>query len=136
MDIPAKSPVGVVVSVPDDRALADARSVERLLCDLANVGKAEFGIGLAKPKASATELVEKVQLFVPLHGLIDFDEERRRLRKRIENVQGQLQASERKLADPNFRERAPGEIVTREQERLQHLSEQVDKLCSYLGDLD
>ena len=50
-----------------------------------------------------------VQAVVP--GVIDIDKERDRLRRALQKLEKELTAVEKKLANPNFVERAPAEVV-------------------------
>ncbi|MBP1633330.1 MAG: valine--tRNA ligase, partial [Acidobacteria bacterium] len=58
-----------------------------------------------------------VQAFVSMAGTADAGAERERLARAVAEVEGLLVASESKLANPQFRERAPAEVVEKEQAR-------------------
>jgi valyl-tRNA synthetase len=61
-------------------------------------------------------------VFVPLAGLVDLEEEIRRLTREIGKVAGELTGVERKLENPSFRARAPGEIVAEQEEKAAGLA--------------
>ena len=76
-----------------------------------------------------------VHAFVPLAGLVDVEAERSRLASRIAKVEKDLRRAERKLSNPSFRERAPADIVAKEEAKaagarksLGSLQEQIDAL--------
>ena len=135
MNIERRQPVRALISAPED-AVAAIRENQRIIADLANVESLEIGVGLTKPKASATEVVEQAQLYVPLEGLIDLAAERGRLHSRMEKAEQQLAATRAKLAKPSFVDRAPAEIVQRERERERDMQAQLDKLRASLADLE
>jgi valyl-tRNA synthetase len=58
-----------------------------------------------------------VQVFVPLAGLVDVEEEIRRLTKEIGKVAAELAGVARKLDNPSFRERAPAEVVEEQEQK-------------------
>ena len=83
-----------------------------------------------------TRLVSgSVQAFVSLEGIVDVDAERERLRKAIADVEGQLAASQKKLANESFTTRAPAEIVQKERDKLAEFEARLDKLRTQLDEL-
>ena len=58
------------------------------------------------------------RVVLPMAGLFDLDAERARLAKQIGEAQGEVERIERKLANEQFRSRAPAEVVAKEEERL------------------
>ncbi|GIS54432.1 hypothetical protein Ct9H90mP29_14740 [bacterium] len=57
-----------------------------------------------------------MELYIPLKGLVDLEEEKNRMEKRISEIERLLKAIEGKLSNENFLERAPESVV--EKERL------------------
>jgi valyl-tRNA synthetase len=72
--------------------------------------------------------VDGEELFVPLEGLIDIGIEQARLKKEIERVESLVKGITGKLKNPSFVEKAPKEVVEKEQEKLQNMSETLIKL--------
>jgi valyl-tRNA synthetase len=60
----------------------------------------------------------KVDVVIPLEGLVDFDEEKKRIQKAIEKLEKDQQGLERRLSDNNFVKNAPEEIVAQGQQQL------------------
>ena len=77
-----------------------------------------FDVDAVKPKASAATLVDGVEVFVPLEGLIDFEKERARLQKEIDRLQGFMIGIEKKLSNEKFVANAPAEVVDKERKKL------------------
>ena len=94
------------------------------------VDGATHGIGAHGVLQNGTEV------FLPLEGVIDLDQERDRLRGEVDQLAGQLQGTERKLANESFVERAPEDVVAREREKLDNFREQRDKLQEKLVSLE
>jgi valyl-tRNA synthetase len=59
-----------------------------------------------------------MEVFVPLKGVIDIEEERARLIKNLKKVQKDLSAVNRKLANESFMAKAPKEVVEKEQKKM------------------
>ncbi len=75
------------------------------------------------------------EVFLPLTGVIDLDQERARLESEIERLEKLLRGAWAKLENPSFLERAPAEIVEREREKAMSLGEQRDRLVGKRSEL-
>ncbi|MEZ4635179.1 MAG: hypothetical protein R2856_09450 [Caldilineaceae bacterium] len=53
--------------------------------------------------------------------MVDLDAERQRLQKELDNVDNQLQRSEKLLANQGFVAKAPAEIIQREEDKIAEL---------------
>ena len=67
---------------------------------------------------SATKLVGKMEVLVPMAGLIDKDAELGRLKKEMEKLQKEVGRLEGKLGNEKFVASAPEEVVAKEREKL------------------
>jgi valyl-tRNA synthetase len=76
-----------------------------------------------------------LQAFIPLEGLVDVEAERPRLEKAIAGVEQQLAESQAKLGNANFRDRAPAEVVAKEEAKASELSGRLEKLRTQLAEL-
>ena len=95
---------------------------------LAKVGRLEMGPAVEKPPHSATAVVQGLELFIPLEGIIDIDKERQRLAKKMEEMRGRLSAVQAKLGNENFTSRAPEEVVSGMREKEANYAESLQKL--------
>ena len=75
------------------------------------------------------------QAFISLEGLVDIDAERVRLGKAADEVAGLLAASEKKLANEQFVDRAPAAVVERERSKAAEFAERLAKLQAQLEGL-
>jgi valyl-tRNA synthetase len=76
-----------------------------------------------------------VQAFIPFAGLIDVDAECARLTKRLDEARADLDRSEKKLANPQFRDKAPEAVVAKEQGKADEAASLVDKIQAQLAEL-
>jgi valyl-tRNA synthetase len=95
---------------------------EAMLRTLARLHDLRYLAAGERVSGAATALVDGVQIFVPLAGIVDLEEEERRLTREIGKVTGELAGIERKLDNPAFRERAPEEIVEEQQQKAATLA--------------
>ena len=97
-------------------------SFDEIIKTLGRIEAITIGQNLEKPEQSATAVVQKMELFVPLKGLIDLDKENDRLSKRLNELEGHLQGIEKKLSNDNFVNRAPENVVEHEKKKMQDMA--------------
>ena len=97
-------------------------SFDEIIKTLGRIEAITMGQNLEKPEQSATAVVQKMELFVPLKGLIDLDKENARLSKRLNELEGHLQGIEKKLSNDNFVNRAPENVVEHEKKKMQDMT--------------
>ena len=102
---------------------------------LAGVTGLTAGPDQEKPKASASVVVGRSEVYVPLEGMIDLDQERERLRKEIAQKEDFLQGVERKLQNKQFVEKAPDDVVERERQKKRDATAELERLRANLDDL-
>ena len=77
---------------------------------------------------SATHVVGQMQVCVPLEGLIDKDQELARLDKEIGRLEKDRVRVSGKVANPNFVEKAPAEVVAKERAKLDDIDSKLEQL--------
>jgi valyl-tRNA synthetase len=75
------------------------------------------------------------ELFLPLEGLIDTEAEKARLKKELEKIQAEISKVEAKLANPNFTEKVPPQVLAEHRQRLAGWQEQFVHTKAALGAL-
>jgi valyl-tRNA synthetase len=75
------------------------------------------------------------ELAVPLEGLIDFDQERQRLRREQEKLQSEATKLEAQLQNSNFVERAPAERVAEVRNRIADIGQRTSQLQQTIENL-
>jgi len=82
----------------------------------------------SRPQVAASAVVGGAEIFLPLAGLVDLDEERARLAREAEKLHTDLEGVKKKLRNQDFLAKARPEIVEKEKTRLEQLEETLDKL--------
>jgi valyl-tRNA synthetase len=132
------APVSLVLSGAPGAFRASVEGESPRLRQLARVeGLAFSGPGEDSRGVGATAILQNgTAVFLPLEGLVDLEQERARLRKEIQRLNGQLAGAEGKLANQNFTSRAPAEVVAKEREKAAVFRDQRDKLQEKLQALE
>lgn len=108
---------------------------EKYLKKLARVSSIETIDAGVKPRLASSAVVRGTEIFVPLEGLIDVGAERARLEKEIARLETAVTGIEKKLANPQFVDRAPQDVVQKEREKLATFQANLDKVRLNLKEL-
>ncbi|MEM7517215.1 MAG: class I tRNA ligase family protein [Planctomycetota bacterium] len=128
--------IRAVVNLPAEaERLKDAlQQSDRYFEKLAKVTDLTVGSGVEKPKASAAVVAGTSEVYIPLEGMIDLNEERERLSKEIEQKERFLKSIAGKLRNEKFVSRAPAEVVERERQKQADTTAELDRLRANLAD--
>ena len=85
------------------------------------------------PEDSINIMVEGIELYMPLEGLIDKEEEKKRLEEEKKRLEGEVARCEKMLSNPGFVNKAPKAKVEEEQEKLKNYKEMLEKVLEKLG---
>jgi valyl-tRNA synthetase len=117
MNIAPAKPVPVLLANVND---SDRLWVERHRSFLDFLGRIEsielLAPGDAGPE-SATALIGEMKILIPLAGLIDKEAEGKRLEKEIAKLSAEVARLGKKLANPNFVDKAPAAVVQKERDK-------------------
>ncbi|HJU03403.1 MAG TPA: valine--tRNA ligase [Actinomycetes bacterium] len=123
---PSSRPRLVVVPAGDDQAALFRDEAERIR-RLARLDEVEVASG-APSVPTAKLLAAGNELYLPLEGLLDLDEERARLERELANLGAERARAEAKLANPAFLEKAPAPVVAKARERLAEVDQALAKV--------
>ncbi|MFO7784935.1 MAG: valine--tRNA ligase [Desulfatiglandales bacterium] len=133
MNIPPGKSVNVVVEMSGKDEAGVIRDNVAHVRALAGVGEAEIVESAEKPEASATGVFGDNQVHVLLKGLLDFEEEKKRLRKAIQKFEKEMDLYNKKLANQGFMQKAPPEVVDEVRERVRNTELRLARLNENLG---
>jgi valyl-tRNA synthetase len=133
MNIPPSLKLRAEVQSEDEAFRRTAEAYRELVVTLARLeGLAVVAPG-PRPKAAATSVMDGATLFVPLEGVIDFEQEAARLQKEVDKVDAELLKVRRKLENADFLRKAPEEVVGKVRGQHEALAEKRDQLDAHLG---
>ena len=75
----------------------------------------------------------KIQIAVPLEGLLDLAAERARLERELEKLQLDLDRRTKRLGNASFVERAPAEVVAKERKVQEELLERTKRIEGHIS---
>jgi valyl-tRNA synthetase len=137
MNIKPGERVTLLIGSPDEKLRAVLMANTAQISRLARAAEVSINEKLEAPRASARAvLIGGAEVAVPLEGLIDFEQERKRLEKEKEKLSGEAAKLEAQLANPQFAERAPAEKVEEVRARIADITQrtaQLDQTIENLG---
>ncbi len=89
----------------------------------------------SKPAQAVALVIGKVQVYLPLAGLIDIEKEKARLAKELTQLQGNIARAENQLAG-DFGKKAPKEVVQKMRDTLAANQDRATKLDAQLAELE
>jgi len=114
MDVAPSRQVDVVLDCRSQTSLEILQGGEGYIRALAKTGELKMGVAIERPAQSATQVAGDVEILLPLAGLIDVEEELKRLDKEIAKVQKDVDFFARKLANEKFVANAPPEVLEKD----------------------
>ncbi len=103
--------------------------LQSLAAVTASAGDVPTGDGFTRVVAGS------VQGFLSLEGVIDLEAEQARLQKALAAAEADLAQAEKKLANPSFRDKAPDDVVAKEETKAAEARATVEKLRAQLDAL-
>jgi valyl-tRNA synthetase len=105
---------------------------QQIIQTLGSIDIITMGLNLEKPPHSATIVVRGMEIFIPLEGLINFDLERTRLKRRKEELTGHYKSALKTINSKSFLEKAPVSVVENKKKKLNEMNIELEKLISNL----
>ncbi len=101
------------------------------------LGAAEISVaGMPDDVSGMARLVAgPVQGFIPFEGLIDVATECSRLEKRLDEAAAERNRAEQKLGNPQFRDKAPADVVEKEQRKFEEAADLLKKIEAQMNEL-
>jgi valyl-tRNA synthetase len=128
MNIAPSKPLPVLLQ---HGSVADKNSLDNSLSYLQKLARLESVTWLdaeASTPESAISLLGDMRILIPMAGLIDKDAELARLDKEIQKISKELPRIEGKLANSSFVDKAPPEVIEKEQGKLADLRAMLSSL--------
>ena len=84
-----------------------------------------------RPEGAATIILEDIEIFIPLEGFVDIEEELRKLTKEEDKLNKEIIKTEAKLKNEHFLSRAPQEIVQKELDKINKFQIKLEQIVSH-----
>jgi len=96
----------------------------------------EMKMGDEKPVSSIAAVVQDIEIFLSLEGLIDLQKEKEKLEKQLQKLNKELKVISGKLHNEKFLTNAPEAIVLKERDKFEEIRIKLEKTELLLKDLN
>ena len=73
-------------------------------------------------------VTDGIEVFIPLEGLIDLEEEKKRVEQERKRLQSEIERCEKMLSNPGFMNKAPQTKIDEEKEKLAKYKEMLERI--------
>lgn len=127
MNIPPSTMLTSYISVKDESLLSIDKGREYIE-RLAKISIEKLGMDIKRPEGSASCILKGIDIFILLSGVIDPKEEIKRQEKGLLKIDEELKLVLKRLADEDFRRKAPKEVVEKEETRKADLLNKMERI--------
>ncbi|MCW1926984.1 valine--tRNA ligase [Bhargavaea beijingensis] len=135
VNTPMSKKVALAIRTHDDATQAALENNRAYLERFCNPETLDISRDLAAPEKSMSAVVTGAELFMPLEGLINIEEELARLEKELGKWQGELKRVESKLSNERFVSKAPAAVVEEERAKQKDYQEKYDAVQKRIAEL-
>ena len=114
----------------------EIKAVEPILEKLGFANKVTVVEKLDQPLKNAMSIIlNDIEVYIPMEGLIDIEEERKRLEAEVTRLEGEVARGEKMLSNPGFVNKAPEAKVNEEKAKLANYKEMLETAKERLASL-
>ena len=128
MDIQPSVEISCVLAVPDKALRGVFTSLKVTFMGLIKARQMEIADSYTRTSSAITAVVGEIHVSIPLEGVVDIEKEKAKLDEKIQKTGQAIKAKQGMLANRNFVDNAPPEIVDKEKAKLEELAQTLTKL--------
>ena len=114
MNTPLSKPINIIAKVSDAAHYAILKENESYIARFSNPDEFVYGEEVDAPSDAVTSVITGAEIYLPLAGLINIEDEIARLEKEAEKLQQEVDRVEKKLSNEKFVAKAPAAVVEAE----------------------
>ena len=114
MNTPLSKPINIIAKVSDAAHYAILKENESYIARFSNPEEFVYGEDVEAPSDAVTSVITGAEIYLPLAGLINIEDEIARLEKEAEKLQQEVDRVEKKLSNEKFVAKAPAVVVEAE----------------------
>lgn len=114
MNTPLSKPINIIAKVSDAAHYAILKENESYIARFSNPEEFVYGEDVEAPSDAVTSVITGAEIYLPLAGLINIEDEIARLQKEAEKLQQEVDRVEKKLSNEKFVAKAPAAVVEAE----------------------
>lgn len=135
VDTPMSKQIKLWIQAENQAVAAELENNRNYLTRFCNPSELVISTNLTAPEKAMTQVVTGAELFLPLEGLIDIDQERLRLEKELDKWTKEVERVQKKLANEGFINKAPVHVVEEERQKEKDYVNKREKVKARIEEL-
>ncbi|WP_163881406.1 valine--tRNA ligase [Paenibacillus favisporus] len=135
VNVPMSKKIELMLKAGDEQVLQIVNRNEVYVQRFCNTSSFTAGLDLTTPDKAMTAVITGAELYLPLAGLIDIDQEIARLEKELQHLNSEVQRVEKKLANEGFVAKAPAKVIEEEKAKMADYSDKRSKVIARIEEL-
>jgi valyl-tRNA synthetase len=127
--------VDISVKLADSEQKILLNNYRSYFTKLAKVKELHLAVDLVKPASSIAAVVQNLEIYLPLEGLLDLEKEKQKLKKQYDKLNKELKGISAKLHNEKFLTNAPENIIVKEREKYEEILTKLKKTEALITDL-
>ncbi|MDD9147702.1 valine--tRNA ligase [Sporolactobacillus sp. CQH2019] len=130
-----KKPVAILIRSASEKETGILNRNRIYIERFCNPSSLEIGTDVRSPEKAVSAVVTGADVYLPLEGLINLDDEIQRLGKELDKMNAEVDRVRKKLGNPRFVDQAPEQVVGREREKEKDYLQKRDKIQARMAEL-
>jgi len=135
VNTPLSKKIKLFIKVKDETVLETLNNNTAYIERFCNPEELVTGIDISAPDKAMTAVVSGAELFLPLEGLINIEEELARLEKELEKWNQEVERVQKKLSNEKFVSKAPQKVVEEERAKEKDYLEKQAAVSARISEL-
>ena len=135
VNTPMSKQIKLHIKAKDDTVLAQLEKNRSYLERFCNPSELVIATEITSPEKSMTSVVTGAELFLPLEGLINIDEEIKRLEKELDKLDKEVERVQKKLGNEGFVKKAPQKVIDEERAKEKDYLEKRETVRERIAEL-
>ena len=111
VNVPLSKPIELLIKPANEQTEEYLQRGKSVITRLTNPEKLVIDRNLSTPEKAMSAVVSGAEVYLPLAGLIDIEQELARLEKELKRLDAEVERVEKKLANPGFISKAPEKVI-------------------------
>ncbi|MFS0822521.1 valine--tRNA ligase [Bacillus sp. 1P02SD] len=135
VNTPMSKQIKLYIKAKDETVLTQLEKNRSYLERFCNPSELEIATDITSPEKSMTSVVTGAELFLPLEGLINIEEEIKRLEKELDKLDKEVERVQKKLGNEGFVKKAPQKVIDEERAKERDYLEKRETVRERIAEL-
>ncbi|KZE64468.1 valine--tRNA ligase [Fictibacillus phosphorivorans] len=135
MNVAPSKPIELQIKPKNKEILAALETNRQYLVRFCNPSELVISDEISAPEKSMSTVLTGLEMYLPLEGLLNIDEEIKRLEKEAEKYAKEVERVQKKLSNEGFMKKAPEKVIDEERAKQADYQEKYDNVLARIKEL-